>query len=354
MRSSAVAHRVGTSSPGWSLRLVRSASMFTPGTLQSAWLQWRHNEFVDPDRKPSLANARRVPDCVRDRAGRARDADFTDPLDAKRVHVRIVFLDHEGFQAWYVGVHRDVVFGEVRVDDPAGTVVADGLLVKRERYAPDHTAIDLAAEIGSALPYISEIIEQIFDLSSLRFARLVQLTPNTVLVPHRDFVELDTEMTRIHVPLRTSPSCLHGEGRVVFHMQVGEIWYLNAGVVHTAASFARETRTHLMLDFRPTDDLRKLLRIECDDDEDIPAANLATRPPFTSRDEEALHALDRIIDLENYRDVLALLIRKYFRRNVPVSVIFEWLMDIVKRSRNEDLLDVVRKFSNRCLIERDD
>jgi hypothetical protein len=62
-----------------------------------------------------------VPDCIRDGAGRARDADFTDALDAKCVHVRIVFLDHERFQTWYVGIHRDVVFGEVRVDDPAGT-----------------------------------------------------------------------------------------------------------------------------------------------------------------------------------------------------------------------------------------
>src|SRR5260370_33869410 len=103
--------------------------MLAPGTLHSAWSGWRHNEIVDPDRKPSQANARRVPDCIRYRAGRARDADFTDALDAKCVDVRIVFLDHERFHAWYVGVHRDVVFREVRVDDPAATVVPDGLLV---------------------------------------------------------------------------------------------------------------------------------------------------------------------------------------------------------------------------------
>src|SRR5882762_7862198 len=62
-------------------------------TLQSAWLGWRHNEIFDPDRKPSQANARSVPHCIRDRAGRAGDADFTDTLDAKCVHVRILFLD---------------------------------------------------------------------------------------------------------------------------------------------------------------------------------------------------------------------------------------------------------------------
>src|ERR1700733_3416978 len=110
------------------------------------WLRWGHKEVFNPDRKPSQANARRVPNCIRDSAGRARDADFTNALDAKSVHVRVVFLDHERVQAWYVGVHWDVVFGEVHVDDPAGTVVADGLLMKRERYAPDHPAIDLAAD----------------------------------------------------------------------------------------------------------------------------------------------------------------------------------------------------------------
>src|SRR6476646_11440966 len=148
MRSSAAAYRFGISSLGESLWLLRRFAVFAPVTLESAlvWLFWRHNEIVDPDRKPSQANTRRVPDCIRDRAGRARNADFTDALDAKCVHVRIVFLDHERFQAWYVGVHGDVVFGEVRVDDPAGTAVADGLLVKRERYAPDHPAIDLAAD----------------------------------------------------------------------------------------------------------------------------------------------------------------------------------------------------------------
>ena len=98
------------------------------------WLGWRHNEIVDPDRKPSQANARRVPDCTRDRAGRARDADFADALDAKCVHVRIVFLDHERFQAWYVGVHRDVVFGEVRTsrdEDREAIVSCVRILEKR-------------------------------------------------------------------------------------------------------------------------------------------------------------------------------------------------------------------------------
>src|ERR1700722_9974144 len=110
------------------------------------WLLWRHHEIFDPDRKPSQANARRVPDCIRDRAGRARDADLTNALYTKSVHVRIVLLDNDRVQAWYVGVHWDMVFGEVRVDDPAGTVIADGPLVKRERYAPDHPAIDLTAD----------------------------------------------------------------------------------------------------------------------------------------------------------------------------------------------------------------
>lgn len=94
---------------------------------------WSYNEIVDLDREPAQANARRVPDCIRDRAGRARHADLTDALDAEGVDVRIMFLDHQRVQAWYVGIHRDVVFGEVRVDDPAGTVIADGLFVKRER-----------------------------------------------------------------------------------------------------------------------------------------------------------------------------------------------------------------------------
>lgn len=50
-------------------------------------------QFVDPDWEAAEPHAGRVPDCIRHRAGAARDADLADALDAQRVDVRIVLLD---------------------------------------------------------------------------------------------------------------------------------------------------------------------------------------------------------------------------------------------------------------------
>src|SRR5947209_19119672 len=97
-----------------------------------------------------------------------------------------------------------------------------------EKYVSRYEGLARKTAYGAALPYISELIETMFDVRSLRFARLVQLTPYTVLIPHRDFLELGTSFCRIHLPLRTDPACWHGEGNVVFGMAVGEIWFLDA------------------------------------------------------------------------------------------------------------------------------
>ena len=53
--------------------------------------------------KTTHPDSRCMPDRVGNGAGRAGDADFADPLDAECIHVRVVLVDHDGFQGRHVG-----------------------------------------------------------------------------------------------------------------------------------------------------------------------------------------------------------------------------------------------------------
>ena len=107
----------------------------------------------------------------------------------------------------------------------------------------DHPAQRTA--YGAQMPYLVEVLRQTFDLKQLRFARLAKLTPGSVLVPHRDYLELKHDLTRVHIPLATDSACFSSEENTVYQMRRGEIWYMDATQVHSAASFSRKPRTHL-------------------------------------------------------------------------------------------------------------
>jgi hypothetical protein len=84
---------------------------------------------------------RGVPDGIGDRTGRSGDADLAHAFDTERVDMRIVFLDQNRFERRHIGVHRNMVLGQVSVHRTAR--IDYGLLAQRERYTPDHAAIVL-------------------------------------------------------------------------------------------------------------------------------------------------------------------------------------------------------------------
>ena len=57
-----------------------------------------------------------MPDCIRDRARRASGPDFAHAFDAESVHVWVVFLDKDRFDRGHIGVHGDVVLGQIGDD----------------------------------------------------------------------------------------------------------------------------------------------------------------------------------------------------------------------------------------------
>jgi len=89
------------------------------------WLQDRiflgcsgPDQLLNGDRESTNANPGRVPHRVSDCAGRAGDSNLAHPLNAERVHMRVVLFDQDGLERWHIGIHWNVVLGQVRVHDP--------------------------------------------------------------------------------------------------------------------------------------------------------------------------------------------------------------------------------------------
>jgi hypothetical protein len=209
-----------------------------------------------------------------------------------------------------------------------------------------------ATACGKQMPYVAEVLARTFRLEHLRYARLATLAPDSVLLPHRDFLELRHELARVHIPLVTDSECYSAEERTVYQMRRGEVWFMDATKTHTAAAFSRKERVHLILDFTEVERIDTVLRQPVSGPRGIPPENLVARKPLEPGEQEAFFALARVIDLVNYRDVLALLIKKYFTTDLDAAVVYDWLADIARRSGNRAVAARVEDYREMCLVQR--
>ncbi|XXX72877.1 aspartyl/asparaginyl beta-hydroxylase domain-containing protein [Sorangium sp. So ce134] len=207
---------------------------------------------------------------------------------------------------------------------------------------------------GKALPYISDLLQRTFDLDRLRFARLARLAPGSVIVPHRDSLELREPLTRLHVPLATDGDCYSAEDDIVYRMRCGEVWFLDATRPHSAASFSGEDCVHLILDFVAVDSIDSVMRVPASRQRSIPPESVARRNPLAPGEKDALFAMASIIDRTNYKDVLAILIKKCFTADLIVSTVFDWLSAMAALSGDRELMDRVKRHEEHCLIQRQD
>ena len=83
----------------------------------------------------------RIRNCRRD----ADDADFADAFRANRIHVRIVFFDHDHIDRRDVRIHRDEILAEVDIGERAEAFVEMRFLEERRADALDDSTGQLAA-----------------------------------------------------------------------------------------------------------------------------------------------------------------------------------------------------------------
>jgi Aspartyl/Asparaginyl beta-hydroxylase/L-proline 3-hydroxylase, C-terminal len=197
---------------------------------------------------------------------------------------------------------------------------------------------------GSQLTCVLEAdsIPPLFDDLDVRSARLVKLGPGCVVVPRREPREHGKGLTQVEIPLETTPACLASEGSTVFRMRPGELWALDASQPHGAANLSHGERTHLVLDVAGD--------LDGSSSESIPEDAEVERRPLRPGEWEAFAELAEIVDAHNLRDVLAMLVKRFFVAEMEVEEIFRWLAVIASDSDNEDVLAQSRWLEQRSLV----
>jgi len=219
-----------------------------------------------------------------------------------------------------------------------GTGSVHDTLLREFDHAPVPTGL------AQDFPVLASFVESHFAIEQLRWARLFVLERG-VLLPHRDYLELKKGFTRVHVPLQTSPACLHSEEDEVFHMRVGEVWFLEASNVHSACNPLEVPRVTLCLDFTRDKGLESIFRSPVRQ-ENGPAC-MIDRPSLTTGELAEIVAQAATMTMGTFRDVAAAMSMVHFGRRVHPAAMFGWLVESARRAGDPRLVD--RALSLRAL-----
>lgn len=196
----------------------------------------------------------------------------------------------------------------------------------------------LVTEHGQRVPYLTELVDTVFDRDKVKMVRARNLV-DAMVVPHRDFVELDRDNDsyfRTFMVLEDNPQALHSDDDTVIRMRPGELWYLDAAAVHAAVNFSTESRQSLCVDFvfdGPRDEAsifadRSTYRTDIEPE-------IRDRAPFTEEHQQQLLALSSIVDRRNFKDILFLLSKVHYEYDVPAERTYTWLSTICRDSGDE-------------------
>jgi L-proline 3-hydroxylase, C-terminal/Aspartyl/Asparaginyl beta-hydroxylase len=203
------------------------------------------------------------------------------------------------------------------------------------------------------LPYLRSVIERTFRTELLKWTRAFLLRDGSI-IPHRDYLEFRKPLTRIHLALFTDEGSLHSEDDSVFQMRSGEVWYLAAGRVHSAASLNDYSRVVICMEFDldpgepPEAAFRHPDTCSCGVEPKI-----IRRPQLTAEMLDAILGLGRIVNERNYKDIVQLLSRVHFYSQTHAGEVFEWLTEIARRSGNPALLEKTAAFKRNCIESRE-
>ncbi|ANB56669.1 L-proline cis-3-hydroxylase 2 [Anoxybacillus sp. B7M1] len=158
-----------------------------------------------------------------------------------------------------------------------------------------------------------------------------------MVIPHKDFVELERskdQYFRVFIPLEDNEYAFHSDEENVFQMKKGEVWFLDAAIVHADINFSNKSRIFLCLDyafpgpFSPKD-------VFINDSVYNPNLDptIIKREEVSSDFKESLvTSLSKVISKYNFRDIVFLLSKIHFYKNISVSDCYDWLVEITEKS----------------------
>jgi hypothetical protein len=185
---------------------------------------------------------------------------------------------------------------------------------------------------------IRALLAECFDCSALKWLRVFVQGPGALL-PHVDFLGMKEGFSRLHIPLRTSLLCMHSESDVVYHMRAGEIWYLEASVVHSAANLSTVPRVSLCLDFASGGDTSKLVRPAMRAKAEGRTPHLVERRSWSAEDTECMEQLAAQLSAKNFDAAVRSIIELHFQTDIPAPAVFSWLTRIAAGSGQRELIE---------------
>ncbi|NEO76037.1 aspartyl/asparaginyl beta-hydroxylase domain-containing protein [Moorena sp. SIO4G3] len=196
-------------------------------------------------------------------------------------------------------------------------------------------------EIGDKLAYLTSLVTDIFCLEFLKVADIFEMKSGSFLFPHRDALDnqedFKTNFVRLHIPLKTSNGCFNSCGKHVYHLGPGEIWFHNGYAVHSAANFSPESRFHLVVAFPPGVPVDALFK-----DKSVTMLGKETisidREPLTEADISGIYSLSSIINEYNFKEIVAVLGKLHFSKQVSSSLTYKWLQEITTATGNPKLI----------------
>jgi hypothetical protein len=199
----------------------------------------------------------------------------------------------------------------------------------------------IMTEYGSRVPYLCEMICDLFKIEHLKSARIFS-AQNGFIIPHVDYLEFKRGFTRIHVVLRTNDHSLNSEGSTVYHMQEGEIWFLDGRVTHSGGSFANERRLHLVLDFNPEIPIKDLFRDPANHRPGLTPCIIKREPFGNSERNSLIVSLSGILSEINYDTVFEVVAKLHFNREMDCAETYDMMIDIARQSGKQQLLEKAR------------
>ncbi|WP_298422735.1 aspartyl/asparaginyl beta-hydroxylase domain-containing protein [uncultured Kordia sp.] len=204
--------------------------------------------------------------------------------------------------------------------------------LKNDHLSIEHDQYVKPTEYGKQLSYVNDIVDQLFKKEHIKAIRLFMCI-NGLIIPHRDYLEFKKGFTRIHIPLKINEHALTSEEDIVYNMQKGEIWFIEGRKIHSAANFSKTKRINLVIDFAPEIPFEELFQnLENYQPDLTPKIN--QRQQLKEEELSYIKGLSKIINEMNFDDILSILSKIHFYRDVSSELVFNWLDEIASSSNN--------------------
>lgn len=214
----------------------------------------------------------------------------------------------------------------------------------------------LPTEYATQCPSIQKLVQQNFKLDNLKMIRARSLVDGLV-IPHRDFVELDKKITyfRVFVALENNEEAFHSDEHGVFQMKTGEVWFLDAGISHAAVNFGLKSRMFLCLDFMYEGEFEYTdIFIDPSVLEEYRSSFYISREPFiNSQKEEVISATSKILDRFTFKDVVFALSKYHFIYDLPVSSCYDWIISAAEHKNNIEIIKKAKSLRKYLIEKRD-